>query len=159
MATTHLTPADRAARDAEVHRLAAQHLSNRAIARRLGIHHVTVGRILSTTTAPERTTASTTERTTPAPDTAPERTTPTTSGDGPAPRLLHPLDPRTIQDLNCLMDPRTGALPAGLVRAIRTAADHRRAAMVATAHRLAAEERTTAPSATGRASGRARVAP
>lgn len=132
MATTNLTPADRATRDAEVHHLAAQHLSHRAIARRLGVHHTTVARILRTTTAPP-------EDTTPAPATAPERTTPVASSNPPAPRLLHPLDPRTIQDLNCLMDPRTGQLPAGLVRAIRTAADHRRASMRATAHRLATE--------------------
>ena len=141
MATTNPTRAtDRAERTAEVHRLAAQHLSHRAIARRLGIHHTTVGRILSTTTAP-RATDSTTERTTPAPAGAPKRTTAPTSGDGPAPRLLHPLDPRTIQDLNCLMDARTGALPPALVRAIRTAADEQRARMRAVAHRLAAEHR------------------
>ncbi|WP_437034519.1 hypothetical protein [Streptomyces sp. enrichment culture] len=138
--------------------------------------------ILRTTPTPERTTPDPVERTTPAPvapverttpapvapverttpaPVAPvERTTPATSGNTPAPRLLHPLDPRTIQDLNCLMDPATGQLPAGLVRAIRTAADHRRTSMRATAHRLATAERTSEePPATGRATGRAQVAP
>ena len=151
MANPNLTPADRAARDAQVHRLAAQHLSHRAIARRVGVHHVTVSRILRTTTAPDTAPEHTT--------TAPERTSPATSGNPPAPRLLHPLDPRTIQDLNCIMDPRTGALPAGLVRAIRAAADHRRTSMHTTAHRLATAERTSEQPTTGRATGRAQVAP
>lgn len=129
MATTHLTPAERTARDARAHQLAADGLSNRAIGRQLGISHTTVATILRTTPAPEHTTLDTVERTTPA-----------TSGNTRAPRLLHPLDPRTIQDLNCLMDPTTGALPAGLVRAIRTAADHRRTSMRTTAHHLATQQ-------------------
>src|SRR5690606_39340504 len=86
----------------DLHHLAAQNLSNRAIGRRLGMHHTTVGRILRTTRAPERTTPEQPERTTPAPATTPERTTPPTSGAAPAPRLLLPLDPDLIQDLNVL---------------------------------------------------------
>lgn len=164
MATTNPTRAtDRDDRTARVHHLAAQNLSNRAIGRRLGMHHTTVGRILRTTRAPERTTPEQPERTTPAPATTPERTTPPTSGAAPAPRLLLPLDPDLIQDLNVLRDPRTGALPAPLRAMLRTAADARRTTMRATVHRIAAEERTTGrpPSgrAPGRAPGRAQVAP
>jgi hypothetical protein len=96
-------------RRAIVRQLADDGMSNRAIARRLGIHHATVARDLDATSAPQ---------------TAPP--TPT-SGARPAPRLLHDLDPRLIQDINVLADPHTGALPAPLVRAIRAAADHRRA--------------------------------
>jgi hypothetical protein len=40
---------------------------------------------------------------------------------------VYRLDTRTVQDLNVLADPVTGALPAPLLRAIRAAADHRRA--------------------------------
>ncbi|GHC44398.1 MULTISPECIES: helix-turn-helix domain-containing protein [Streptomyces rochei group] len=156
MARTHLTPAERTARDARIRQLAADDLSHRAIARQVGLHHTTVTRILRTTPAPERTTPEQTERTTPAPAPAPERTTPTTSGNTRTPRLLHDLDPRTIQDLNCLMDPRTGALPAPLVRAIRTAADARRTTLRAIAARFGDEERTAE---TGRAPARAHVAP
>ncbi|GGW68043.1 helix-turn-helix domain-containing protein [Streptomyces griseoloalbus] len=156
MATTQPTGDDRTAR---VHHLAAQKLSNRAIGRRLGIHHTTVGRILRTTTAPEHTTPQPAERTTPTPAAPMERTTPTASGDTPTPRLLHPLDPAFVQDLNCLMDPRTGALPEPIRRIIRAAADGRRASMRATAHRLATTQRTSEPPTTGRAPARARVAP
>lgn len=125
MATTNPTRAEE--RDARVHQLAAKGLSNRAIGRELGIAHTTVARILRTTTAP----AAPPERTRPAPPTA-------TSGKRLAPRLLHPLPPELIQDLNVLADPRTGQLPAPLVRAIRAAADHRRTTM-----RTRAEHRTT----------------
>src|SRR5690606_4240966 len=112
MATTNPTRAtDRDDRTARVHHLAAQNLSNRAIGRRLGMHHTTVGRILRTTRAPERTTPEHPERTTPAPATTPERTTPPTSGAAPAPPLLLPLDPDLIHDLNVLRDPPTAALP------------------------------------------------
>lgn len=156
MATTNPTRAtDRDDRTTRVHHLAAQNLSNRAIARQLGIHHTTVGRILRTTRAPERTTPEQPERTTP----APERTTPPTSNNRPAPRLLLPLDPDLIQDLNVLRDPRTGALPAPLRAMLRTAADARRTTMRATVHRIAAEERTTGRPPSGRAPGRAQVAP
>jgi hypothetical protein len=114
MATTNPTGAlDLAARRATVRQLTDEGHSARAIARRLGIHHKTVARDLAATPAPAE-----------APQTAPP--TPT-SGARPAPRLLHPLDPRTIQDLNVLADPRTGQLPAPLLRTIRAAADHRRA--------------------------------
>ncbi|MEU7340559.1 hypothetical protein [Streptomyces sp. NPDC007074] len=121
MATTQPTDTQRTARHAEVRRLAdEEQLSNRAIARQLGMHHTTVGRILRTTPAPE----TPAERTT---TTSPVRTTPVTSGAGPrAPELVRELDPRLIQDLNVLMA-GTGALPAPLARAIHTAADHRRA--------------------------------
>ncbi|WP_053913669.1 hypothetical protein [Streptomyces sp. TP-A0875] len=145
MATTNPTDTDE--RTTRVHQLAARRLSHRAIGRELGIAHTTVGRILRTTPAPvERTEdapPAPVERTTPTPVDQAERTTsapPTpTSGNPRAPRLLHPLDPRTIQDLNCLMDPRTGALPAPLVRLLRSAADARRTSMRATAHRIANE--------------------
>lgn len=110
MATTNPTGAiPQAERRHRVRQLAAANLSNREIARRLGIHHRTVARDLEAPPAPEQAP--------PAP----------TSGAGPAPRLLYPLDPALIQDLNVLADPHTGALPAPLVRAIRAAADHRRA--------------------------------
>ncbi|MFK0069741.1 helix-turn-helix domain-containing protein [Streptomyces sp. NPDC091046] len=152
MATTHLTPAERTTRDDRIRQLAADNLSHRAIARQVGVHHTTVARILRT--APEPT-----ERTTPAPaaPAAPvERTITLTSGEVRAPRLLHDLDPRTIQDLNCLMDARTGALPEPIRRYLRAAADARRTSLRATAHRFAAEERTAE---TGRAPSRAQVAP
>lgn len=146
MATTQATRTmTRAERTARVHQLAAENHSNRAIARQLGMHHTTVGRILRTTPAPVRTT---TEQ--------PECTTPTTSENPRAPRLLHDLDPRTIQDLNCLMDSRTGALPEPIRRYLRAAADARRTSLRATAHRIATED---APPTTGRRAGRAQVAP
>jgi hypothetical protein len=114
MATTKPTGAmPQAERRRRVRQLAEQHVSNREIARRLGIHHRTVARDLAAPPAPAE-----------APQTAPPAPT---SGARPAPRLLHDLDPRLIQDINVLADPHTGALPAPLVRAIRAAADHRRA--------------------------------
>ncbi|MEU8950911.1 hypothetical protein [Streptomyces sp. NPDC048489] len=134
MATTHPTEPQRAARHAEVRRLAdEEQLSNRAIARRLGMHHTTVGRILSTTPAPDEPPV----RTTPAPAV---RTTHLTSGAAVAPRLLHDLDPRLIQDLNVLVDRETGALPAPLAHILRTAADRRRTALQDLAHHLTTEE-------------------
>lgn len=118
MATTNPTGAiPQAERRHRVRQLAAADLSNREIARRLGIHHATVARDLAATPAPQDAP--------PAP----------TSGARPAPRLLHPLDPRLIQDINVLADPHTGALPAPLVRAIHAAADHRRATWHAMAQR------------------------
>lgn len=152
MASSNLTPADRATRDARVHHLAAEGHSNRAIGRQLGIHHTTVSTILRTTTPPVAPTA-------PAPPATMARTTPATSGNPPAPRLLHPLDPSLIQDLNCLMDPWTGALPAPIRRYLRAAADARRTSMAATAHRIATEHRTTTAPATGRDHPRPQVAP
>ncbi|MFB7461702.1 hypothetical protein [Streptomyces sp. NPDC056188] len=167
MATANPTGADE--RTARVHQLAAEGRSNRSIGRELRIAHTTVARILRTTTAPaapvepaedapaapvERTApepAEQAERTTTAPPAPVERTTPAppapTSGNARTPRLLHPLDLRTIQDLNVLMDPRTGALPAPLARIIRAAADHRRTAMQAVAHRYAAEDAPPRPGA------------
>jgi hypothetical protein len=121
MATTHPIDPERTARHAEVRRLAdEEQLSNRAIARQLGMHHTTVGRILRTTPAPD----APPEHTTTAPTV---RTTPVTSGAGPrTSQLVHELDPRLIQDLNVLMA-GSGALPAPLARAIHAAAQHRRA--------------------------------
>ncbi|MFF9284852.1 hypothetical protein [Streptomyces griseosporeus] len=149
MATTNPTGDQRAALHAEVRRLAAEEqLSNRAIARRLGVHHTTVGRILRTTPAPDAPAAAPAERTTPAPP-AP------TSGAARAPRLLYDLDPTLIQDLNVLTDARTGALIAPVRQYLRTAAAYRRAALTAVAHRIAAED----DPATGRTADRARVAP
>jgi hypothetical protein len=122
MATTNPTGAmPQAERRHRVRQLAEQHVSNREIARRLGIHHRTVARDLEAPPAPEQ-----------APQAAPPAPT---SGALPAPRLLYPLDPALIQDLNVLADPHTGALPAPLVRAIRAAADHRRATWHAMAQR------------------------
>jgi hypothetical protein len=130
-------------RTTRVHHLAATGMSNRAIARELGMHHTTVGRILRTTTAPEPTTP------TPA-----ERTTPATSETPRTPWLLRDLEPDLIQDLNILRDPHTGALPAPLRTMLRTAADARRTTILANAQRLAdeQEQRTT-----GRGEGRARA--
>ncbi|MFJ7337865.1 hypothetical protein ACIQUU_32030 [Streptomyces sp. NPDC101116] len=113
MATANPTGAlDRATRRATVRRLAdEQGMSARAIARRLKVGKDTVRRDLEAT-AP-----------TPAPP-AP------TSGAAPAPRrptLVKELDPRLIQDLNVLVDRRTGALPSPLDRIVRAYADRTRA--------------------------------
>jgi hypothetical protein len=159
MATTHLTPAERTARNARANQLAAAGHSNRAIARELGIAHTTVATILRTTRTPERTTPEPAERTAPEPAVQPERTTAAASGAAPTPRLLHPLDPALIQDLNCLMDPRTGTLPEPIRRILRAAANGRRTSMRTTAHRLTTMERTSEPPASGRAPERAQVAP
>lgn len=113
MATPNPTGAlDRATRRATVRRLADEEgMSARAIARRLGIGKDTVRRDLDATTqhaAP------------PAP----------TSGATPPPRhptLVKELDPRLIQDLNVLVDRRTGALPSPLDRIVRAYADRTRA--------------------------------
>ncbi|MFE1070983.1 helix-turn-helix domain-containing protein [Streptomyces sp. NPDC058783] len=139
MASTNLTPADRTTRDARIHQLDADGLSHRAIAREVGVHHTTVSRILRTTPAPEHTTPEPTERTIPAPAAPVERTITLTSGEVRTPRLLHPLDPHTVQDLNCLMDPSTGALPEPIRRILRAAANARRTTLRATAHRYANE--------------------
>ncbi|MGW6518559.1 hypothetical protein [Streptomyces sp. NPDC054962] len=140
MATTNPTGAlTQDERRRRVRQLAAESKSHREIARQLGIHHKTVARDLA---APQ------------APQAAPPEPT---SGAPLAPRLLHPLDPALIQDLNCLADPRTGALPEPIRRIIRAAADGRRASMRATAHRIAEEEERQ-PS-TGRGPVRAQVAP
>lgn len=114
MANANTTgPLDRATRRATVRRLADEGKSNRAIGRELGIGKDTVARDLAATAAP---------------DTAPQDATPpATSGAPFAPPVVYRLDPRTVQDLNVLADPVTGALPAPLLRAIRAAADHRRA--------------------------------
>lgn len=144
MATTNptgrLAPAERRRR---VRQLAAEGKSNREIARQLGIHHRTVARDLDAPPAPAE-----------APQTAPPAAT---SGAPLAPRLLHPLDPALIQDLNCLADPRTGALPEPIRRIIRAAANGRRASMLATVHHIAQEEERQPT--TGRGPGRAQVAP
>jgi hypothetical protein len=135
--TNPIAPADLATRRATVRQLADEGLSNRAIARRLGIHHRTVARDLDTTPAP-------TEASPAAPPT-PEQAPPApTSGARPTPRLLHPLDPALIQDINILADPRTGALPAPLLRAIHAAAERRRADWDAMARRPAAAEERAA---------------
>ncbi|UIX33559.1 helix-turn-helix domain-containing protein [Streptomyces sp. GQFP] len=133
MATTETTGAlDLAERRATVRRLAADSLSNREIARRLGIHHRTVARDLEAP-APAA-----------APQTAPQAAPPApTSGASPAPRrpsLIKELDPRLIQDLNVLVDRRTGALPAPLDRIVRAYADRTRAAWSAAMERRAEEE-------------------
>ncbi|MFF4962990.1 helix-turn-helix domain-containing protein [Streptomyces sp. NPDC001222] len=129
MATTNPTGAlDLAARCATVRQLADDGMSHRAIARRLGIHHRTVARDFDATPAPAE-----------APPAAPAAPPAPTSGAPSAPRLLHPFDPALIQDLNVLADPRTGALPSPLLRAIHAAADHRRAKMRAAAAHLAFE--------------------
>ncbi|MYR46611.1 hypothetical protein [Streptomyces sp. SID5910] len=139
MTTTQATrPMTRAERTALVHQLAAAGHSHRAVARQTGMHHTTVGRILRTTPAPAERAPEQAERTTPAPSPAPERTITLTSGVVRAPRLLYPLDPTLIQDLNVLTDPRTGALPDPIRRYLRAAANARRTTMRTTAHHLAA---------------------
>ncbi|MFF0894726.1 helix-turn-helix domain-containing protein [Streptomyces sp. NPDC003278] len=144
MTTTNPTPTTLGARRAAVRHLAdVERLSNREIARRLGIHHRTVARDLAAP-APA-----------PAEETAPDAPDAPTSGARIETRLLHPLDPQTIQDLNVLADPRTGALPAGLLRAIHAAAERRRADWQRATERRLAEP---AP-ASGRPPARAHVAP
>ncbi|MGW0134842.1 hypothetical protein [Streptomyces sp. NPDC003299] len=130
MATANPTRAmNRAERRALVRQLAADGMSNRAIARRLNIGKDTVARDLAATDEPT------------APATTLQNGAPhLTSGASHTLRLLHPLEPALIQDLNVLADPRTGALPAPLRRIIRAAADHRRAKLRAIARRIADEE-------------------
>lgn len=124
MATTQPTDTQRATRHAEVRRLAdEEQLSNRAIARQLGMHHTTVGRIL---------------RTTPAPDAPAERTTTATSDDDHTTSPDSLLHPRLFADISTLMDPRTGDLPAPLARVLHRAAEAQR-----TAWRTAARTRRT----------------
>ncbi|MET7759749.1 hypothetical protein ABZT27_34370 [Streptomyces sp. NPDC005389] len=101
-----------AARRATVRQLDAAGHSRRAIARQLGIHHRTVARDLSATSAPQ----------------PPSRIL--TSTEPTAPRQYFTLTRELIQDLNVLADKRTGDLPAPLVRAIHAAADRRRAAWI-----------------------------
>ncbi|MFF5142540.1 helix-turn-helix domain-containing protein [Streptomyces sp. NPDC013157] len=136
MATTETTgPLTLDQRRAAVRRLAAEQLSNREIGRRLGIHHRTVARDLDAPApapAPDL-----------APQEAPETAPPTsTSGAAPAPRrpsLIKELDPRLIQDLNVLVDRRTGALPSPLDRIVRAYAERTRA-MWREAHERRAQE-------------------
>ncbi|MEU2120016.1 helix-turn-helix domain-containing protein [Streptomyces sp. NPDC016459] len=116
MATPTLTVEERRTR---VHQLHKAGHSNRAIGRELGIHHVTVGRILSATPAPEAAP--------PAP----------TSGDAGVPPMHFNLTRELIQDLNVLADKKSGDLPAPLVRAIHAAADRRRAEWMHQLHQLA----------------------
>ncbi|MFF1686066.1 hypothetical protein [Streptomyces sp. NPDC058254] len=114
MTTTETTrPLPVHERRARVRQLADDGLSNRAIARQLDIGKDTVRRDLSATDAPAAQT--------PAPPTP-------TSGATPAPYLVRDLAPDLIQDLNMLISPRTGQLPAPLAHMIRAAADQRRAA-------------------------------
>lgn len=122
MASTNDTDTlDRATRRATVRRLAdEEQLSNREIARRLNIGKDTVRRDLDATEPAEAT---------PAP----------TSGAPLAPLVLYTLDPSLVQDLNCLTDPRTGALIAPVRRYIRAAAEGRRAALRTVAQRIGAE--------------------
>ncbi|MFE5912073.1 hypothetical protein ACFQ6B_23730 [Streptomyces wedmorensis] len=105
--TTTTLPIEK--RRATVRQLADDGLSNRAIGRQLGIHHRTVASDLLAT---------------PAPADAPPGPT---SGDLLTPRLLYPLTPQLVQDLNVLHDPATGELPAPLARAIHEAANRKRA--------------------------------
>lgn len=123
MATTQPTDTlDRATRRATVRRLAdEEHLSARAIARRLGIGKDTVRRDLDAT----------------APTSAPPVPT---SGAPRAPYLLYDLEPSLIQDLNALTDPRTGALIEPVRRYIRAAAEGRRTGLRKVAQRLAEED-------------------
>lgn len=128
MAITQPTDApSRAERRHRVRQLAADGLSNREIARRLSIGKDTVRRDLRATEAPAAPV--------PASPAAPPAMT---SGAAPAPprtRLIWELDPRLIQDLNVLVDRRTGALPAPLAHIIRAAADRRRAEWIAALER------------------------
>ncbi|RMB83662.1 helix-turn-helix domain-containing protein [Streptomyces shenzhenensis] len=127
MATTETTGAltlDQ--RRATVRRLAAEQVSNREIARRLGIHHRTVARDLEAPTAPAE-----------APQTAPPAPT---SGVPRAPRLLYDLEPALIQDLNVLTDPHTGALIAPVRAYLRAAANGRRTALREVARSIGAAD-------------------
>jgi len=117
-------------RRAKVRRLAAQSLSNREIARRLGIHHRTVARDLEAPTAPAE-----------APQPAPPAPT---SGAPVAPSLLYDLEPALIQDLNVLHDARTGALIGPVRRYIRAAANARRADLLRVAQQICAERELAA---------------
>lgn len=126
------TPADEERR-AKARQLAKGGLSNRAIGRLLGVHHSTVARDLAATPEPDAPADAP-----PAEPPAPVDAPPTlTSGERPAPRLLHDLPGWLVQDLNVLMDPRTGALPGALLRAIHAAAEERRATWCASAERRA----------------------
>jgi transposase len=126
MATAETTGApDLAERRATVHQLAADGLSNRAIGRRLGIHHRTVARDLEAPVAP-------TEAPQPAPP-AP------TSGAPVAPSLLYDLEPALTQDLNMLHDARTGAMIEPVRRYIHAAANARRADLLRVAQRIDTE--------------------
>ncbi|MFJ9892706.1 hypothetical protein ACIQPR_05170 [Streptomyces sp. NPDC091280] len=126
MATTETTGARTLdQRRATVRRLAAEHLSNREIGRRLGIHHRTVARDLEVPVAP-------TEAPQPAPP-AP------TSGAPVAPSLLYDLEPALIQDLNVLHDARTGAMIGPVRRYIRAAANARRADLLRVAQPVGTE--------------------
>ncbi|MGW1158442.1 helix-turn-helix domain-containing protein [Streptomyces sp. NPDC002513] len=130
MAITQPTDAlTRAERQRRVRQLAAEGMTQRAIARHLGIHHRTVARDLSATPAP-------TAATPPAPLAPDDAPAAATSGAHPAPRLLHELEPSLIQDLNVLTDPHTGQLLAPLRQYIRAAATHRRAALRRVAQRF-----------------------
>jgi hypothetical protein len=67
-----------------------------------------------------------------------------TSGNPVKPWLVHDLNPRLIQDLNLLVDPRTGRLPAPLERAVTIAAAARRAAWRGSESSRARDDRATA---------------
>ncbi|RSS59563.1 helix-turn-helix domain-containing protein [Streptomyces sp. WAC01280] len=118
MATTTLSVEERRT---TVRQLDKAGHSNRAIARQLGIHHGTVARDL---------------RSTPEPLDDPQ---PVTSGEPSTPRLMFPLPPQLIQDLNVLHNHQTDELPAPLVRAIHEAANRKRARWITWLQKQAAE--------------------
>ncbi|MFJ2568160.1 helix-turn-helix domain-containing protein [Streptomyces sp. NPDC087568] len=142
------TPID-VARRATVRQLANGGMSNRAIARQLGVHHNTVARDLAATAEPDAPAGEPDEpRHEPepepeAPAAAPQDEPPTepdepdaappppTSGAPRAPQLIHELPAWLIQDLNILTDRSTGRLPEPVARAIHTAAEECRAAFYA----------------------------
>ncbi|MFJ2733702.1 helix-turn-helix domain-containing protein [Streptomyces sp. NPDC087317] len=160
------TPID-VARRATVRQLANGGMSNRAIARQLGVHHNTVARDLAATAEPDEPADEPDEprhEPEPEPDepaAAPQDAPPhepdeprhepdephaapppPTSGARRAPQLIHELPGWLIQDLNLLIDRSTGRLPEPVARAIHTAAEECRAAFYAR-RRANAEQRAS----------------
>lgn len=139
-------------RRATVRQLHAAGHSNRAIARQLGVSKDAVARDLRATepppgepqAAPDAPPAETAVHATSEPDRATPAPPIPTSGNPVKPWLVHDMDPRLVQDLNILIDPRTGRLPAPLERAISIAAAARRAAWRGSESSQARDDRATA---------------
>ncbi|RMB85610.1 hypothetical protein [Streptomyces shenzhenensis] len=158
MADAQPTPhTDLEQRRATVRQLHDAGHSNRAIGRQLGISKDAVARDLRATepptvepdalsTGPDAPRTETPARAATEPD-RPERAPLTlSSGNKVRPWLVHELDSQLIQDLNVLIDRRTGRLPAPLERAIRIAAAARRAAWISRMPTDARHDRATTAS-------------
>lgn len=148
-------PAALEQRRATVRQLHAAGHSNRAIARQLGISKDAVARDLRATepppgepgepqAAPGAPPTETGVRAISEPGRAAPAPPIPTSGNPVKPWLVHNLNPRLIQDLNVLIDPRNGRLPAPLERAISIAAAARRAAWRGSEPSQARDDRATA---------------